>query len=126
LGTIIQKYRPRLGSASVGFQTWIDEINTTVKDKLFPQLQTHKLTLEGAVYNQVDYSPADSFCLEQIPDFNTLAATSQSHKRPVFALSDQMFGHVGSVLEQDQIKRGEFHQLFSAIADKLIILAGND
>ncbi len=123
LGTVVQKYRPRLGGATVGFQSWIDRINSAVKDKLFSQLQTYGLTLTLDDYQAVGNSPANSFCLAQIPDFNTLVATSQSHRTPVFALTDAMFGHVGRVLEQDRVKRGEFHDLFSALADRVIALA---
>uniref|UniRef100_E6QPW2 Regulatory protein CII n=1 Tax=mine drainage metagenome TaxID=410659 RepID=E6QPW2_9ZZZZ len=36
-----------------------------------------------------------------------------------------MFGHVGSVLEQDQLKRVEFHIMFSDFADRVIALTTN-
>ncbi len=125
LGTIVQKFRPRLGGATVGFQSWIDRINAAVKDKLFPQLQAYQLTLPDQVYRDAGNSPLDSYCLAQIPDFNTLAATSQSYRTPVFALTDAMFGHVGTVLEQDRVKRAQFHGLFSELADRVIDLAAH-
>lgn len=125
LGTIVQKFRPRLGGATVGFQSWIDRINSSVKEKLFPELQKYHLTLPEQVYRDAGNAPAESFCLAQIPDFNTLAATSQSHRTPVFALTDPMFGHVGKVLEQDQVKREQFHRLFSELADRVIDLAAH-
>lgn len=123
LGTIVQKFRPRLGGATVGFQNWIDKVNAAVIDELFPQLEAHQITLPEQAYRDAGNSPRDSYCLAQIPDFNTLAATSQSHKTPVFALADEMFGHVGNVLEQDKVKRKEFHDLFSQLADRVISLA---
>jgi cellulose biosynthesis protein BcsQ len=123
LGTVVQKYRPRLGGATVGFQSWIDRINGAVTDRLFPQLQASQLTLPLEVYRDVGNSPANSYCLAQIPDFNTLAATSQSHRTPVFALTDGMFGHVGTVLEQDRTKRDQFRVLFSELADRVMALA---
>ena len=125
LGTIVQKFRPRLGGATVGFQKWINNVNAAVKDKLFPQLEAHHLTLLDQYYRDAGNSPVDSYCLAQIPDFNTLAATSQSHKTPVFALTDAMFGHVGTVLEQDRAKRDQFHGLFSQLADRVIALASH-
>lgn len=125
LGTIVQKFRPRLGGATVGFQSWIDQVNDAVKDKLLPQFQAHGLTLPEQAYRDAGNSPSESYCLAQIPDFNTLAATSQSFRTPVFALTDAMFGHVGKVLEQDQTKRGEFHSLFSQLADRVIALAAH-
>jgi cellulose biosynthesis protein BcsQ len=125
LGTIIQKFRTRLGGATVGFQTWIDLINEAVHERLFAQLQVSRLTLPEHNYHDAGNSPAESFCLAQIPDFNTLAATSQSHRTPVFALTDEMFGHVGTVLEQDRVKREQFHDLFSEFADRVIELAAH-
>lgn len=126
LGTVIQKYRPRLGGATVGFQKWIDDINLRVTEKLFPQLSSYGLTFEEHIYTNAGYSSTQSYCLAQIPDFNTLAATSQSHKTPVFALTDDMFGHVGTVLKQDKIKRKEFHDIFSNFTNRVIALAENE
>lgn len=123
LGTIIQKYRPRLGSATVGFQQWIDRINQSVNEKLFPALQNYGIAFSDEIYREVGNSPAESFCVAQIPDFNTLVATSQEHKTPVFALKDSMFGHVGTVLKQDKQKRDEFHKIFSEFGDRVIRLA---
>jgi cellulose biosynthesis protein BcsQ len=120
LGTVIQKYRPRLGNATVGFQKWIDDINSRVTDRLIPNLRQYGLTFEDNVY--VDSGLMRNYCLAQIPDYNTLVATSQTYKRPVFALTDDMFGHVGSVLELDQKKRGEFHDIYGKFADNVIRL----
>lgn len=126
LGTVIQKYRPRLGGATVGFQKWIDDINSRVTERLFPQLRSYGLTFEEQIYTNAGCASAQSYCLAQIPDFNTLVATSQSHRTPVFALTDEMFGHVGSVLEQDQLKRTAFHGMFSDFADRVITLTTNE
>lgn len=126
LGTVIQKYRPRLGGATVGFQRWIDDINLRVTEKLFPQLRSYGLTFEEQTYITAGCAAAQNYCLAQIPDFNTLVATSQSHRTPVFALTDEMFGHVGSVLEQDQLKRTAFHDMFSDFADRVITLTTDE
>lgn len=125
LGTVVQKFRPRLGGATVGFQAWIDKINAGIRDTLFPQLRAHNLTYADAVYVAAGNSFATSYCLSQIPDFNTLVATSQSHRTPVFALTDAMFGHVGTVLQQDRLKREQFHVIFSQLADHVITLASH-
>lgn len=39
IGSIIQKYRPRLGKASKAFQHWIDELEAGMKTKLIPALE---------------------------------------------------------------------------------------
>lgn len=122
LGTVVQKYRPRLGGATVGFQAWIDRINNEVTTVLFPKLHEYGMTLADDKYKAANEMASDNYCLAQVPDFNTLAATSQSHRTPVFALQDAMFGHVGTVLEQDQEKRADFHALFSTIAERVLSL----
>lgn len=122
LGTVIQKYRPRKGEASEGFQVWIDRINQAVVDVLTPKLEEIDMMLSTEKYNQVALEFDDTFCLVQIPDFNTLIATSQEHKTPVFALEDNMFGHVGAVLEQDRAKKAEFDEIFTEMANRVIEL----
>jgi len=122
LGTIIQKYRPRKGQPTEGFQKWIDQINKLVAKVLVPLLKDKGMTLEDATYDRIGNGYKDSYCLAQIPDFNTLIATSQSHNTPVFALTDDMFGHTGVVLDQDRQKRNDFNKTFSELADKIIRL----
>jgi cellulose biosynthesis protein BcsQ len=123
LGTIVQKFRPRLGGATIGFQNWIDSIDKAVREKLYPRLRSYHLTLPDEVYAKAGNALESSFCLARIPDFNTLAATSQTNKTPVFALTDDMFGHVGTVLEQDRVKREQFCEIFSNLADRVIFLS---
>ncbi len=122
-GTIVQRFRLRLSEATVGFQDWINAINDAVRTKLFPQLRLNGTTFDDDLYEEVGATPEDSYCLSQIPDFNTLVATSQSHRTPVFALTDAMFGHAGVILEQDRRKRDELKVLFETLADRVIALA---
>lgn len=122
LGTVIQKYRPRKGVASQGFQTWIDRINEGVKRTLSPKLSEIDMMLAPEKYAQIHGNFDDTYCLVQIPDFNSLIATSQEYKTPVFALEDSMFGHFGAVLEQDQAKKAEFNAIFDDLANRVIEL----
>ncbi|GAA3934412.1 AAA family ATPase [Chitinophaga oryziterrae] len=122
LGTIIQKYRPRKGQATEGFQAWIDRINNAVVNNFVPAMNKINMLLEKEKYESMGEEFMQSYCLVQIPDFNTLIATSQEHKTPVFDLKDDMFGHVGAVLKQDQKKRKEFLEIFSKLADAIISL----
>ncbi len=125
LGTVIQKYRPRKGKATEGFQSWIDKVNKRVVEKLVPALRQHGIAFEESVYTNSGVGPSEAYCLAQIPDFNTLIATSQSYQTPVFALDDDMFGHVGTVREQDKAKRDEFRQIFSLLARRIETLTRN-
>jgi hypothetical protein len=60
-----------------------------------------------------------NYCLAQIADFNTLITKSQDHRTPVFALTDEQLGHVGTVLEGDRAKRQEFEGVFSNLAQQV-------
>jgi cellulose biosynthesis protein BcsQ len=120
IGTVIQKFRPRKGVATEGFQVWIDRINESVKNKFAPKLKEIGMLLSEEKYKLINNALMDNYCMVQIPDFNTLIATSQEHKTPVFALKDSMFGHVGAVLKQDQAKRKEFDLVFKQLAERII------
>lgn len=124
LGSIIQKYRPRKGAASVGFQKWIDAINEKVRTRLVPTIRPINMAFEEAVYAGVE-GMLPNYCLAQIADFNTLISKSQDHQTPVFALSPAQLGTVGTVLDADQGKQEEFREAFSAMADRIVSLTTN-
>lgn len=123
LGTIIQRYRPRKGKAAAGFQSWIDEINERVKNRLGPALVEFGAAFLPATYRAADVNPDTGYCLAEIPDFNSLITASQNNQTPVFALTEGMLGHVGTVLEQDLQKRDEFNKTFGTLADRVIALS---
>mgnify|MGYP003589120321 FL=1 len=122
LGAIIQKYRPRRGNATEGFQKWIDSIGKALKDNLKAKLEPLNMTLDQVKYDELGQEFVNNYCLMQIPDFNTLIATSQEHQTPVFALENNMFGHSGAVLKQDIEKKIEFDCIFEDLANKIIKL----
>jgi cellulose biosynthesis protein BcsQ len=122
LGTIIQRYRPRKGKAASGFQSWIDQINDRVRERLGPSLAKHGATLQAQEYQAAGVKPDVGYCLAEIADFNSLITASQNNQTPVFALTENMLGHVGTVLQQDIAKRDEFRRTFDALADLVIVL----
>ncbi len=118
IGSIIQKYRPRKGAATVGFQKWIDSISDRVANQLVKTLKPLGMLLPDETYQAVSgFLP--NYCLAQIADFNTLITKSQDHRTPVFALTDEQLGHVGTVLEGDRTKRQEFEGVFSNLAQQV-------
>lgn len=125
LGTVIQRYRPRKGKAAEGFQTWIDQINSRVSDRLFPTLSKFGTTLPSEVYAAAEVKASKGYCLAEIADFNSLITASQKHQTPVFALTDEMFDHVGTVLQQDKQKRDEFKETFTFLAGRVVQLVTN-
>jgi cellulose biosynthesis protein BcsQ len=124
IGTIIQRYRPRKGSPTEGFQKWIDTINEHIAKQLVPTLEPLKMLLPKERYKQVPELLPD-FCLAQIADFNTLIAKSQDHKTPVFALTDVQLGHAGTVLAEDQRKRQEFYGVFEKLVERVSTLTND-
>lgn len=121
IGLVLQKYRPRAGQPTIGFQHWIDEITSYTAKTLVPLLARIAMTRPTNVYKQLA-GFTDTYSLAQIADFNTLIALSQDTCTPVFALSDEQFKHVGIVLEADRGKRDEFLKIFSKLADDIILL----
>ena len=122
LGTIIQNYRPRGGAPTQGFQIWIDEINQRVTDQLVPELNETGMALPDVCYSELKMK---HYCLATIPDFNTLVATAQDVRTPVFALTAEQIGRQGVVLEQVEGQRDSLFDLFSGLADKVIQLTTN-
>ena len=86
---------------------------------MVPSLSQTQLLLDAATYENNTIKDT-AYCLAQIPDFNTLITASQTHQTPVFALTDDMIGHTGVVLEQDINKKEEFHSIFSELATRII------
>ncbi len=120
LGTIIQKFRPRGDAPAKGFQGWVDEIKSTVQNKLAPTLEKYHMLLSSGLYTSAAIGP--DYCLAEIPDFNTLIAKSQSTRTPVFALSAAQIGHGGRVLKITLDSRNKFKDIFVSLTEKISTL----
>jgi len=119
LGIVIQRYRPRGGGKPAkGFQKWVDEINSTVKSTLVPTLRKCDMMLPDLSYSSQKIDT--DYCLATISDFNSLIAKSQKTNTPVFAITDEQLGYAGPVLRRLQAQRGQFLEIFSNFADKVI------
>lgn len=120
LGTIIQKYRPRDGAPAAAFQNWIDRMNNLVVNELFPELRKAGLTLNEECYRMASID--SDYCLANIADFNSLIAKSQKYNTPVFALSPEQLELTGKVLDSSIESRDSFKNVFSSLADKIIMV----
>jgi cellulose biosynthesis protein BcsQ len=125
LGTVIQRYRPRKGKAASGFQSWIDQINARVKNSLAPALALHGAMFLPTTYKSAGVDSSVGYCLAEIADFNSLITASQNHQTPVFALTEAMLGHVGTVLAQDLAKRDDFDTTFGELAERVVALSAH-
>ena len=125
LGVIVQKYRPRIGTAPARkFQNWIDKIETQVKEVLVPAFTKSDLMLPMPKYSSVGAS--DNFILSFIPDFNSLIAVSQDKHKPVFTLTAEDTGLTGIVLKRTMKSKEQFNEIFSEFADKIIKLTTDE
>lgn len=122
LGCIVQNFRLRSGNPTQGFQSQIDGLFQTIDQTLIPQLKNSQLAYDDAHYANVLGHEHEANCLGLVPDFNTLVTQSHMGSTPVFALTDEQLGAVGTVLAQNQAKRQEFHRLYKTIASRLVQL----
>ena len=138
LGTIIQKYRirvqagqdedesgaPTSGTPAKGFQKWIDEINTTVRNKFVPMLRREGMMLDEKKYRELGIDR--DYCLASVSDFNSLIAKSQEHQVPVYNLTDKQIGLGGVVLERTLKSKNMFEANFSKLRDMVVELTSDE
>lgn len=118
LGYVIQKYRPRGGSApSKAFQQWITQVERDIAATLLPVLKESGMMLPDKAYKAAGFDPKEP--LLQMPDFNALIARSQQYQVPIFELSDSQLDQAGIVLERTKDSMGRFKELFSDAANKV-------
>ena len=120
LGYVVQNYRPRSGAPSRAFANWIQQLTESVQTILIPAIGKCDMMLEARIYATAQYDP--SLPLLQMPDFNSLIASSQEHQTPVFELTSEQLGQVGRILETTQESQRNFEQLFSEAADHIIVV----
>lgn len=118
LGVIIQNYRLRGGKASQAFQSWINEINTSVNEQLIPALKGGNMLLEDDNYS--DSGMTKDYLLTQVSDFNSLIAYSQKAQTPVFALAANQLVSGGKARERQELSIRNFKNIFTALALKII------
>lgn len=134
LGTIVQKYRirvraseddetaaPSSGTPAAGFQRWIDALNASVHDRLFPALERARMVLPASVYKKAGIDKSN-YCLATISDFNSLIAKSQEAQVPVYRLTDKQLGLTGTVLANTLKSKEMFKTIFTRLADEIIDL----
>lgn len=121
IGSIVQKYRPRLGKASTAFQSWIDKLKEEMQQELIPALINSNMLDPVDFTNRAQIEPWEP--IMEVADFNSLIALSQDHQTPVYALTAQQVNQQGAVWQQTEASMQVFRQAFSECADKVISLA---
>ncbi|WP_196801204.1 ParA family protein [Thioalkalivibrio sp. AKL19] len=124
LGTVVQNFRLRGGDPTKGFQDQINRLFRVIDETLMPALSQSELAFSLERYSEVLGERSSGFCLGLVPDFNSLVTTSHIGSTPVFALSDEQIGSVGSVLSQNREKRGDFHDIYEKAVRQVVELLG--
>lgn len=119
IGAIIQKYRPRMGSASRAFQHWIDQLVCGLENELVPELVNSRLLDVDNFRARSGVEPWSP--IMEVADFNSLIAHSQAHQVPVYALTPNIVGQ-GAVWDQAKENMDNFHAAFADCAKKIIAL----
>lgn|SRR5574337_200336 len=120
LGTLIQRFNIRRGKAAGPYKNSIADIKETVSTVLVPSLQKNGMMLPKEKYQEIGIT--DNYCIEEVPDFQSLIQKAQFNGVPVFELTDQQLDASGPVLDGLKASRDRFKQLFSNIVDKIIFL----
>ncbi|WP_436486739.1 ParA family protein [Chitinophaga sp. ARDCPP14] len=122
-GTVIQRFNIRNGLPATPFRNNMDEINATVVSELVPSLRTNGMLLSDSIYTSIDIS--DTYCIAEIPDFQSLLPQSHKYGLPVYALKDGEIGRTGTVLAQMKDKRKSFNKIFNDFEKKIELIKAN-
>ena len=120
IGSIVQKYRPRLGKASNAFQHWIDQLEEGMKSRLVPALQGAGMLDPATFVDRVGFAP--STAIMEVADFNSLIALSQDFQVPVYALTESQTGQHGAVWTQTKESMAVFEAAFELCANRVFAL----
>jgi cellulose biosynthesis protein BcsQ len=120
IGSIVQKYRPRLGKASKAFQKWIDQLESGLKTKLVPALQGAGMLDPAAFKAKVGLEPWNA--IMEVADFNSLIALSQDLQVPVYALTATQIDQKGAVWAQTKESMDTFEAAFKLCAERVFAL----
>lgn len=116
LGSLIQRFNIRNGKAAKPFRDNIDEIKYKISHEFFQKLSNSGMVLHESYPEEL---VENGYCLGQIPDFQGLLPKSFRAGVPVFELSDEEIGEVGSVLESMANKRDSLNGHFIKLGDTI-------
>jgi cellulose biosynthesis protein BcsQ len=117
LGTIVQRYRLRSGEATQGFQEFFESIDAAIEGTLVPALEAADLMLPQSAYDGAGLGA--NHRLANISDFNSLITTSQTARKPVFALTQEDTGRAGVVWDATLASITTFRDVFTDLAERV-------
>ena len=125
IGTIIQRFNVRNGTAARPYRNNINEIRQRTTDQLLPALESQGMALPRTSYGMQLVN--EGLCLGQIPDFQGLLPKAISAGVPVFDIENEEIGETGPVLAGMVRNRERFLEQFRTLSDKIVeLMSGND
>jgi len=112
LGTVVQNYNIRKGLPSKAFQQYFDQLDQAITEKLMPALDDVGLLLSEDKYE-------GGHALAKIQSFNSLIATSQEKRKPVFTLSNRELITYGAANATQHEKVEHFDEIFRNFAESV-------
>ncbi|SNY87639.1 CobQ/CobB/MinD/ParA nucleotide binding domain-containing protein [Nocardia amikacinitolerans] len=120
LGVLVQRFRIKSGRPTEAFKKYFDKLDAAVKEILVPSLERGELMLKAEHYHSVGMS--NNHRLAEIQDFNTLIASSQHLRKPVFALTKDDLQRRGNVWDAQEVNIVKFRETFQQLAERIIKL----
>jgi chromosome partitioning protein len=120
IGSLIQKFNIRNGRAAKPFRDNISEIKKKIKEDFFSAISRAGMTLSAEQYTESFIE--NSYCLDEIPDFQSLLPKAHQAGVPIFDLLDTELNAAGLVLDQMKKKRDSFRDTFESLNQKIIEL----
>jgi cellulose biosynthesis protein BcsQ len=114
IGAVIQKFRPRNGSASKAFQHWIDQLVDGLRNVLIPVLEKAEMLDIKKFQDSIGTEPWVPIL--EVADFNSLVAYSQEHQVPIYALTSEQLDQQGAVWDQTKENMNNFSAAFEKCA----------
>lgn len=118
IGSIIQQFNIRKGRAAKPFRDNIAEINAVISGQFFDAMSKASLVLKKNEYPKAVVDK--QYCLDEIPDFQSLLPKAYDAGVPVYELTNDEIGETGPVLDQMKTKRDMFFSQFSALSSNLV------
>lgn len=116
LGYTINDYNIRNGQPTVAFSNIISITKNVINDEFYPALFDVGMTIDKNYYDNGD------LCLASLSNFQHLMPKYQKFGLPVFVLSKDQIGTVGTVLQNHLKKQEEFDKAYNIFADSVIRL----
>lgn len=129
VGSIVQNYRTRMrdgkpAAPTKAYQAWFNELKKAKSESLLPALRKAGLLLDDDSYTTAN-SPVNEFMLE-VPDFNSLVASSQEHSKPVFTLTAADLQSSGVVAATQEQSVSKFTRIYGSGSKRIAALIKSD